>query len=485
MIHHRMTCRVVAFAAACALVGVAGSAPRSLVLMSSHSDAPTIKQDPLANLTDVYAFVGRRYDNPEQTVLNLIANVRPFSEPGDGPHYERFANDARYSLHVADPASGETLVRYDFFFSGYGDDLKNPSTIISYGIGSSVGPIMEIGDANQNFTQFYRVERVENGATSEMGMGLVAPPNPGKRVTPSYNDAEGKARSGASTLDELDPLTRQAITELEGGIVAWAGPRDDSFYGDVPGVFDLLDPRILETDGNGVDGFKGFNVLTFAIQIPIEQLPGLPYEDFFFGSQTGVGVYASVSRPRTRSIRPNGQQQNVGPWVQVNRLGNPLFNEVLVALRDKDRYNRFEPTKDHLFRQYAAKPEVARLINFVFGTQFAEMGRVDLVAIFIPDVLRVSTTTGPVRLDGEDGFSRLGFIGGDTTDGVSSGWPNGRRMGDDVIDIALTAIASGPGYGEIVLIGDNVLGNDLPYNQVFPYAATPHAGTLNRKDPTQ
>jgi hypothetical protein len=103
-------------------------------------------------------------------------------------------------------------------------------------------------------------------------------------------------------------------------------------------------------------------------------------------------------------------------------------------------------------------------------------GRVDLRAVFIPDVLRVNTGTGPVRLPGDAGYSRLGFIGGDTTDGANSGWPNGRRIGDDVVDIALTAVASGPSYSTVTVVGDNVAANDATYNQVFPYLATPHAG---------
>ena len=106
-----------------------------------------------------------------------------------------------------------------------------------------------------------------------------------------------------------------------------------------------------------------------------------------------------------------------------------------------------------------------------------------MVNIFIPDVLRVATTTGPVPLSGDKGYSRFGFVGGDTTGGVSSGWPNGRRFGDDVVDIALTAVASGPGYDEITVVGDNVAMNDMEFNRVFPYAATPHSGTNNRKDP--
>jgi hypothetical protein len=469
------------------------------VLASNHSDAPLIKQDPQANLTDVYAFIGKRYDDPSQKVLNVAISFRPFSEPGDGAQYERFADDARYSIHITDPKTGATKLRYDFIFSPVNANYKNKNTVLSYGLGTEVGPIQQVGDARQNFTQTYRVNKYANGTWTTIGRGLLTPPpNVGKNVTPFYNDANGRAVSGATTNSDLDVYTRSTINALESGEVVWAGHRDDSFFSDIPGIFDLLDVRILDNngsladglgqDGNGVDGFKGFNVLTVAMQIPVSQLNtfGIPtmYDTLFFGQQKGVGVYASVSRPRITERNLDGTRRNVG-WVQVSRLGNPLFTEGLVAFKDKDRFNRTSPTQDATFATYARNPELAKLINTVFGTSFATTGRTDLEKIFIPEVLRVVTTTAPVKLSGQTGFSRLGFIGGDTTNGVSGGWPNGRRLGDDVVDIALTAIASGPGYSKITIVGDNVPVNDLPYNQVFPYLATPNSGSNNSKDSQQ
>jgi hypothetical protein len=466
-------------------------------LASNHSDAPLIKQDPQANLTDVYAFIGKRYDDPSQKVLNVTMSFRPFSEPGDGAQYDRFADDARYSIHITDPKTGATKLRYDFIFSRVDAGYKNKNTVLSYGLGTEVGPVQEPGDARQNFTQTYRVVKVVNGTAETIAKGLLTPPpNVGKNVTPFYNDATGSAVSGATTNGDLDIYTRSTIYSLSSGEVVWAGHRDDSFFSDIPGIFDLLNIRILDNngsladglgqDGNGVDGFKGFNVLTVAMQIPVGDLNtlGIPkkYDTLFFGEQRGVGVYASTARPRMTIRNDDGTRQNTG-WIQVQRLGNPLFTEGLVAFKDKDRFNRTSPTQDAQFATYARNPELAALINTVFGTSFATSGRTDLEKIFIPEVLRVVTTTGPVKLSGQAGFSRLGFIGGDTTNGVSGGWPNGRRLGDDVVDIALTAIASGPGYSKITIVGDNVASNDLPYNQVFPYLATPHSGTNNRKDP--
>ncbi|MCW1925617.1 DUF4331 domain-containing protein [Luteolibacter arcticus] len=459
---------------------------------SSHSDAPLIKQDPQANLTDLYAFIGTKYDNPAVKVLNVLVSVRPFSEPGDGVIYERFADNARYSIHLTNPVTGQETRRFDFVFSKI-TDVKNPDTILSYGRGTEVGPITTIGDGKQNFTQTYVfTESAMKGKSKVLKEQFesadlpVSPPNVGARTTPAYNGPDGKAVSGAVDFAGLDSLTKQAVTQLGNGIVAWAGPREDGFYADTPGIFDFLDPRIigndsgngLGQDGGGVDGFKGFNVLSYAIQIPLTQLEAVAFTNPFLGAQSGVGVYASVSRQAMTMLSAKKDPKHSGKWVQVNRLGNPLFNEVLVALRGKDVYNRTSPVNDATaFKTYAENPEVAFLINAVLFADpegdgpLATTGRTDLAAVFIPDVLRVDTTTDPVKLPGQAGFNRLSVIGGDT-----GGWPNGRRVGDDVVDIALSAVASGPAYTSITVVGDNVSANDQIYNQVFPYLATPHAG---------
>jgi hypothetical protein len=494
------------------LAGVLGFAPAT-ARAASHSDAPLIKQDPQANITDVYAFVGTRFDGAADRMLNVIVQVRPLSEPGDGAIYDRFADATRYSIHVAHPTSGETLLRYDFEFSDVNPltapGLKNPSTVLSYGSGLGIGPIQDVGDAQHNYTQTYTVKRVEGRKSRLLGSELLTPPpNLGKRATPHYNDpTTGFAVSGATTFAGLDHYTQQSVHALPSGEVAFAGQREDGFFADIPGIFDLLDPRILDNngnladglgqDGNGVDGFKGFNVLVFALQIPIASLPSFPYTAPFgdlamplpaLGDANGVGVYASVSRRRVTLRRAKKEPSQSGPWIQVNRMGNPLFNEALVALSDKDKYNRTAPTGDATtFAAYALNPELALLINSVFGTSFVTTGRVDLERVFVPDLLRVDTTTPAVRLAGQAGFSRFGFAGGDTTTDSAgrikpSGWPNGRRLGDDVVDIALTAIASGPSYGSVTVMGDNVAANDQIYHQVFPYAATPHSGAQNRND---
>ena len=461
---------------------------------ASHSDAPLSKQDPQTNLTDVYAFIGTKYNDPSVKVFNVVVHVRPFCEPGDGLIYDKFADDALYSIHIADPNTGLSLRRYNFQFSSVSGNLKNPNTILSYGLGTEAGPIVTVGDARQNYVQTYSVLREDrNRRPKALASNLLCPPpNVGVETTPAYNDSDGVAVSGATTFAGLDSYTRQTVYSAPTGESFFAGSRDDGFFADTPGIFDLLNSRILDNngtladglgqDGNGVDGFKGYNVLAFAIQIPVSDLPAIAYTAPFTGAATGVGVYASVSRHQVTIQSAKGPRSG-GPWIQVNRMGNPLFNEVLVALRDKDNYNRALPTADSArFRTYAENPEIATLVNTLYHTTFVTTGRTDLSAVFIPDVLRVNTATAPVKLAGSSGFSRLSFIGGDTTNGSAGGWPNGRRLGDDVVDIALTAVASGPAYSTITLVGDNVNGNDEAYNAVFPYSGTPHSGTKNRKD---
>ena len=501
-----------AFAAAAGLAAVSGTARAS-----SHSDAPLIKLDPQANLTDVYAFI--RMQNGVK-VLVVEVSVRPFSEPGDGVSYEAFSDDALYSIHIADPNTGANLIQYDFRFSPVSTtgNYKNLNTILRYGRGADLNgrpdasAIVTVGDAHQNFVQTYTLTKSVNGGGPVLLNGnltLMCPPaNSGARITPSYNDANGRAVSGAASRAALDNYTKQTVYDLASGESVFAGSREDGFYADTPGIFDLLDPRILANtknkgfgqDGTGVDGFKGFNVLHYALVIPVSSLPSVAYTGVFdsatglTGPASGVGVYASVARQRITLRSASGQNASSGPWIQVNREGNPLFNEVLVALKDKDNYNRDSPTSDATkYKTYALNPEVAALINVaVFGdptgaTPLATSGRTDLAAVYIPDVIRVDTTTGATKVSGDAGFSRLSFIGGDTIANgsgvqIPAGWPNGRRFGDDVVDIALTAVASGPNYSAITLVGDNVDHNDQVYNMTFPYAATPHSGTRNSKD---
>jgi hypothetical protein len=452
---------------------------------SSHMDAPLITLDPAAKTTDVYAFVSQRHG---QMYLSTALAVYPHEEPGVGPNKYNFDDEVLYAIHVAtgaDVAAGECTYTYRFRFT---TRYRNQATILQ----SYLGVIQNVGDAAQNLIQRYTVTKVDcrTGRSVRLGTGIVPPNNQGN-ATPKYNrgdDGEQSAKDGVAADSDLDPYTAESIAELAAGYRAFAGQRDDGFYADIQAVFDLL---TLRGPGQAVDSQGGFNVHTMALQIPIEELGG---------ERQIVGVYATTSRPRVTIL--GARPKRVGAFVQVGRQGNPLFNEGLVAIADKDLYNRSSPSRDaELFAKYALQPELAALLNaLVFGSDVAPTtNRTDIAGIFIPDLIKVDLSTGPARLAGggpqhptnpdDLGYSRLGIFGGDTlvsqvqagfgNGTVPGGWPNGRRFGDDGVDIAVTALVSDLRASPPIIVGpagDNVDANDIAYNKVLPYAATPLNG---------
>jgi hypothetical protein len=456
---------------------------------SSHMDAPLITLDDAANTTDVYAFVSQRFG---QKYLTTALAVYPHEEPGVGPNKYNFDDDVLYEIRVAtgsDLAKGRATYGYQFRFK---TTYKNPNTILQ----SYLGVIANVGDTFQNLVQTYTVDKVDwrNGGTTRLGSGIVPPNNQGV-ATPKYNrnnDGKQPAKDGVNDDNDLDQYTAQSIASLSGGYLAFAGQRDDGFYADVLAVFDLLR---LRGPGQAVDSQGGFNVHTMVLNIPIEELDG---------DKQIVGVYATTSRQRVRILGPSGDA-NLGGFVQVARQGNPLFNEALVAIKDKDIYSRTTPEVDtRLFRKYALNPELAVLINsLIFSSPVAPTtNRTDIAGIFIPDLIKVDLSTAPARLAGggpthptnpdDTGFSRLSIFGGDTLISsvqsgfgggtIPGGWPNGRRFGDDVLDIAVTALISDLRVTPPILVGpagDSVDANDIAYNKVFPYAATPLNGRIH------
>ncbi len=470
---------------------------------SSHMDAPLITRDPSANTTDVYAFVT---EEGGQKYLTIALSVYPHEEPGVGPNKYNFDENVRYEIHIArgnDVAIGFPTMTYRWQFD---TEYKNRRTILQ----SYLGVVNDVGDQNQNLTQSYSITRLNNrtGGRASIGGGLVPPNNQGI-ATPLYNEGnngENPAKKGVATESALDKYTQQGIYKFRNGYWAFAGQRDDGFYADVQSIFDLLQLRNPGKDSQG-----GFNVHMMALRIPMSEIGG---------DQQVVGVFATTSRATVNVGRRFGDYDkggNQGRYVQVARQGNPLFNEGLVAIADKDLYSRTLPTVDRLlFRRYAENPELAALINAIIGkgAQLAiPTGRADIAAIFIPDVIKVDLSTTKARLAGNSdstnpddaGFSRLGIFGGDVLESPSAGhpfrlsgkvlgadaakfyvpggWPNGRRFGDDVVDIAIIALLSDLRDGNNPKISDPFMGNydgvtrnDQGYNKVFPYEPTPHNG---------
>ena len=445
------------------------TAPPSAVA-SSHREAPVIADDPAADNTDLYAF--RSPDRPD--TVTFVANYIPLEEPAGGPNFAKFDDDVLYELKVDSSGDGREDISYQFRFK---TTVSNGNTFLY-----NTGPITSLDDPDFNVRQTYTVTKVvgsgRGSTTTVLGAGIPTPPvNIGPRSTPDY-----------------DALASAAVRDLPGGLKVFAGQRDDPFYVDLGSVFDLAGLRPFNSlhliplpNGPGVDGVAGFNTHSIVLQVPIADVVKIP--------NTNIGVYASASRQQIRVLTPNGGSASVGPWVQVSRLGNPLINEVVIPLKNKDRWNRSDPAGDAQFASSYTEPEVPALVNLLYPAtaDIATTGRNDLVAVLLTgvpglnftgatkaDLLRLNTSIPPSGPVGTG--NRLGVIAGQF-----AGYPNGRRLEDDVTDIELRALACG--YGPILagalglcnlspnnLLGDGVDANEKPFLTSFPYVAAPHQG---------
>lgn len=486
---------------AAAAAGLTAIGPMS-AFASSHMDAPLITFDDAANTTDVYAFLSE--DDKGQLYLSTALSVFPFEEPGIGPNAYRFDDRVRYSIHVAlddNATEGKTDLSYHFDFSTQYD---NQNTILQ-----AFQDVVEPGGANQNLQQTYRVTKVSTRGKGKdrrsirarargfevLGAGqrdgLIVPPNNQGLLTPLYNENDNgdlPAKQGVASIEALDPYTKSGIAKLKDGYIAFAGQRDDGFYADIQSIFDLdlSFGRETGTPTKPFDSQGGFNVHTIVLNIPIEELNGAKI----------AGVYATTSRRKFEDFKNNDGPKSfedfgpqIGAFDQVGRQGNPLFVEALLPINRKDAYNQGSPRNDFDLAGFAASPELAG-----FGPGPLVPGLLE--QIYIPDLIKVDLTTGPAKLAGEEGFDRLGVFGGDILKSevqdpfgnggfIPGGWPNGRRFGDDVVDIAvialgLTGITLGPDDDITEIFADvnvdRVDRNDITYNDVFPYAATPLNG---------
>ncbi len=465
---------------------IASLAVATGALASSHMDAPLITFDDPANTTDVYAFLS---EDPETGIqyLTTALSVYPFEEPGIGPNNYRFDDRVIYRISVAlddNIGKGRPTLTYQFEFD---TTRVNQDTILQTYLGVIDPNAREDGFfVNQNQRQSYKLTKVDHRFRGLQGLtvlgngagdGLIVPPNNQGLVTPFYNqnnDGDQPAKGGVAALADLDPYTQAAIATLPSGYQVFAGQRDDGFYADIQSIFDL-DFSFGAATGTATKPFDsqgGFNVHTIVLNIPLSE---------FDGAQM-AGVYATTLR------RGEIFGKAKLPARQVGRQGNPLFAEALLANRVKDLYNQTKPRRDErLFAEFAEDPELGRVLGV------SELIPGLLRSIFIPDLIKVDLSTPPARLAGDPEFSNRSVFGGDVLQSqiqdpfgngglIPGGWPNGRRFGDDVIDIALIALGvAGPGPDFSAFAGDRVDENDITYNDVFPYAATPLNGR-NRPD---
>jgi Domain of unknown function (DUF4331) len=403
--------------------------------MSSHREAPEIAKDPVADSTDVYAFVSP--DRPD--TVTLIANYVPLESPAGGPNFYEFGDDVLYEINVDNNGDALADITYRFRFQ---TEVRNPNTFLY-----NTGPITALDSPNWNRRQFYRVSRVVAGRETVLGEHLASPPcNIGPRSTPNY---------GA--------LAQAAVHELPGGTRVFAGQRREGFYVDLGAIFDLAALRPVQQlhvipmgATAGVDATKDLNVHSIALQIPKTALTADGANPTDSANRRSViGVWTAASRQKAR-VRERDRDTATGPWVQVSRLGNPLFNEVIVPMVRKDLWNSVPPQGDVDFQQYVQNPELARLLPVLYPGVFPNLAaytkpRADLVAILLTgipsgvvpgfagnftgerpaDLLRLNMAIGPASSP-----SLLGLLGGDV-----AGFPNGRRVFDDAVTIELRAVA--------------------------------------------
>ncbi len=462
--------------------------------MSSHKEAPGISNDPAADNTDVYAFVSP--DQPD--TVTLIANFVPLEDPAGGPNFAQFGDDVLYEIHVDNDGDAKPNVTYQFRFRS---ENTIPATFLY-----NVGPIESLTSANWNRRQYYTVKRIVNATSTTLGTDLACPPvNVGPHSTPDYAG-----------------LAEAAVHGLRGGGKVFAGQRAEGFYVDLGAIFDLgvLRPfqnahLIKMPASGGVNATKQKNIHSIAIQVPKTDLTKGGYNAADATNlRSTIGVYASASRQRSQVYRGDGTVQNTGPFVQISRLGNPLFNEVIVPVGKKDAWNASDPAGDEDYADVVAKPELAGLLPVLYPDVFPNLDklnksgkdRADLLAILLTGIPSgvvpgFQNYTGPTQADllrlnlaippTTSKPSNLGLIGADP-----AGFPNGRRVFDDVTTIELRAIAGAtyalvdPSYEPDAAAGaispgltssntDVTAENTVNYSYSFPYLGLPHGGYQN------
>ena len=397
---------------------------------SSHREAPLISEDPTADNTDLYAF--RSPDKPN--TLTIVSNWIPGEDPAAGPNYYTFSQSAKYNIYVDRNGDGRPELTYSFRF-------KTPT-----------GPFF-LGNTVQTWTATLNGKPWASGKT---------PPN---NIGPRQLNFAG--------VKDYEAAAQKTIV-TKNGVRIFAGQRDDPFFADVGAIFDLVAIRKAGTTGNkggGKDFLSGYNVHTIALQIPISQIDTKLHT---------VGVWSSTER---QNVTVNGKVRS--GWTQVSRLGEPLINEVVIPTGLKDLWNRVTPAQDAQFVKYYKTPILAAVLNKLYKLGVPAENRDDLVAVLLTGIPKV-TFTGmtpadelrinlaiPVTPAGK--VNRMGVLAGD-----NGGFPNGRRLVDDIVDIEEQAVA-GFLKGKKVPLGDGVNANDKAFLAHFPYVPSPHSGYENAK----
>jgi hypothetical protein len=436
---------------------------------SSHREAPGITLDPTADNTDTYAWTAK--DAPGH--LTVAANWIPGEVPANGPNFFGWDDRARYYIHIDNTGDGRPDVSYRYQFK---TTIKNKNSFL-YALPGASG----YNDPKLNVVQRYSIVRERwsyHGKKASVHAKTIArglpsaPPNIGPKTMPNYSVFENGA-----------------VKTIGDGTKVFAGQRDDPFFVDLGATFDGINVRDLTGNkGSGKDDLSGMNTHSIVMQVP-ERLVTKDHKAVS-GPNAGnavVGVWSTTERKRIQvngtASRKRAKQSQHSGWVQVSRLGNPLVNEVVIPLGKKDQFNRTTPDRDaELYGKYVVKPELAAILNALFSINAPENNRTDIVQALlqgIPMLNQHKGIDGPPAVDTiklnlgvppADTENRFGAISGDV-----AGFPNGRRLGDDVVDIELQVVAGFLKDNKVPL-GDGVDRNDKPFLSSFPYLASPWDG---------
>ena len=487
---------------------------------SSHREAPITALDHAADITDFYSFVS--YDHPDR--VTFIMNVDPFLEPSNGPNYFPFDPNVLYEIKVDNTFDAVADVTFQFRFNteyraptlftsaaGAGSGLKAPANspapvkpgteVVPPAITSLDGP----GAAGLGVRQNYSVTMVKNGHSTKLqasgGDPLYAVPS----------------NVGARTMPDYDALAAQGIHTLSSGgsddIRVFAGTVADPFFIDLGAAFDSFNFRETGSGTPGVltaaqdaddhtnlapNAVSGFNVNTIVIEVPISMLTSDGKRHAATDPKATIGSWATTSRPQVTVRRSPLPAEYGGPYYQVQRLANPLINELIVGTGYKDRWSMDQPKNDIQFASFAVDPTLPRIFNAIYGINIPPPPRTDLELLFTymapiaakgtppgpaADLLRLNTGVPPTPAGKR---KRMGVLAGDL-----AGFPDGRRLTDDVTDIAARVVGGGvlnPKYDVFPnnAIGDGVNAPDVATQETFPYVHYAYSGRDSRHiDPSE
>ncbi|CAN5150251.1 DUF4331 domain-containing protein [soil metagenome] len=446
---------------ALALAAIAAIATTTLAMASSHREAPFISTQPKVDATDFYMFMS--YEPGRTDYVTLIANYQPLQDAYGGPNYFSMDPDALYEIHLDNNGDAKEDITFQFRFK---NELKAATRVIN---GKTVampfvqnGAISGVKDANLNLSESYTLDVVRGDRRTGTKTAATAAAGGAARFDKPVDNI------GTKTIPDYAAYAAKHINTitLPGCAMpakVFVGQRKDPFAVNLGTIFDLVnaplavitDPKLINAALNTIDDK---NVTTLALEVHKSCLTAAGSTDPVVGGWTT----ASVRQARLISANPKSGHKtsdfNGGAWVQVSRLGQPLINEVVIGLPDKDKFNGSSPKGDAQFATYVTNPTLPVFLEEVLaipGTSPKNVGRGDLVTVFLTGIKGVNQPVGVVgsemlRLNTAIAATpsaqqnRLGIVGNILAAGTdNAGFPNGRRPKDDVVDIALVAMMGG------------------------------------------